>query len=227
MQLINIFSTLSHSPASSEPSRDSPAIITPSPRASPISRRMAVKLRRPQLQDTMFMDTLSPANIAALPSRTGNIDMQLKELYSSLASPTPTPSSASAPTPAPSPASAPDMAPATAPPPTTSVKGATRRSKSRPSLLGAPPSCSGSSPSSDVSSRSSALPPRTPANTSRYPRPRHSTPRVKPLGKKDITVPLPPDFQPFIPPPNIRTQRQGPVRPTFLPSRDPRRAAKG
>ena len=106
-------------------------------------------------------------------------------------------------------------------------KNTVKKAKARPSILGAPPTRSGSSSSSTEASGDNAYPPKTPANTPRYSRPRHSTPRVQPVPKKDVIVPLPPDFQPSIPPPNMRTPQQGPVRPRFISSRDPRRAAKG
>ena len=93
----------------------------------------------------------------------------------------------------------------------------------RPSLLGAPPTPI-RTPTPTVKSSPVLLTPRTPSGsllTTTRPGPRHSTPREIKRNKTKPQIPLPPDFQPSIPPPNIRSQT-GPVKPTFISTRDPR-----
>ena len=129
-----------------------------------------------------------------------NIDTKLKELYTSLAEPKE--------------------------PTTVQDKNDTsvENSKSRPSLLGAPPPPPAQTPVAAVRSSSVILTPRTPSSpllTASRLGPRHSTPREIKRSKSKPQIPLPPDFQPSIPPPNMRAQ-SGPIKPTFISSRDPR-----
>ena len=87
------------SPLESTRSDDSSTVLTPSPRASPIPQRIVRKLTKPLLQETTFLATPSPSTIQVAPRSSYNIDMQLKELYVSLAEPNQEPQRKKTPTP--------------------------------------------------------------------------------------------------------------------------------